>query len=58
MDRAANSVLSARQQRILALSRDGYPVPEIAEELGTSPERISDEKYKAIRKLRRVLGVG
>ncbi len=32
-------------------------VPEIAEELRTTPERVSDEKYKAIRKLRSHLGV-
>ena len=28
-----------------------------AVELGTTPERVSDEKYKAIRKLRSELGV-
>jgi len=54
---AANNVLSPRQQRILELSRDGWNVPEIASELNTSPERISDEKYKAIRKLRSELGI-
>jgi RNA polymerase sigma factor (sigma-70 family) len=54
---AANNVLSPRQQRILELSRDGWNVPEIASELNTSPERISDEKYKAIRKLRTELGI-
>jgi RNA polymerase sigma factor (sigma-70 family) len=49
---AAAEVLSDRQQKIVAMSAEGYPVPEIADELGTTPERISDEKYKAIRKLR------
>ena len=49
-------VLSERQLRILELSADGWAVPEIATELKTSPERISDEKYKAIRKLRVHLG--
>jgi RNA polymerase sigma factor (sigma-70 family) len=49
---AAAEVLSDRQQKIVAMSAEGYPVLEIADELGTTPERISDEKYKAIRKLR------
>jgi RNA polymerase sigma factor (sigma-70 family) len=52
IDQAAGAVLSPRQQRIVQLSRDGWSIPEIASELGTSPERVSDEKYKAIRKLR------
>jgi RNA polymerase sigma factor (sigma-70 family) len=52
MKLAAAEVLSDRQQKIVAMSVEGYPVPEIADELGTTPERISDEKYKAIRKLR------
>ena len=34
---------------------DGWSVPEIADELALPVERISDEKYKAIRKLRRHL---
>ncbi|MFO0848805.1 MAG: sigma-70 family RNA polymerase sigma factor [Gemmataceae bacterium] len=54
---AANAVLSDRQQRIIALSADGWAVPDIAAELRTSPERVSDEKYKAIKKLRTHLGV-
>lgn len=49
---AASQLLSVRQQRILEHSFDGWSVQEIAEELGAPPERISDEKYKAIRKLR------
>jgi len=49
---AAAEVLSDRQQKIVEMSAEGYPVPEIADQLGTTPERISDEKYKAIRKLR------
>jgi RNA polymerase sigma factor (sigma-70 family) len=52
IDQAAGRVLSPRQRRIVQLSRDGWSVPEIASELSTSPERVSDEKYKAIRKLR------
>jgi RNA polymerase sigma factor (sigma-70 family) len=54
---AANEILSIRQQRILQLSGDGWTIPEIAAELRTSVERISDEKYKAIRKLRKHLNV-
>jgi len=50
--RAAGRVLTSRQQRILQLICDGYSVGEIAEELAMSPERVSDEKYKAIHKLR------
>ena len=54
---AADKVLSDRQQQILKLSAHGHAVPEIAEQLGTTVARISDEKYKAIRKLRGELGV-
>jgi RNA polymerase sigma factor (sigma-70 family) len=54
---AADAVLSDRQRRIVELTCGGWGVPEIAEELNTTPERISDEKYKAIRKLREHLGV-
>ena len=50
--RAAGRVLTSRQQRILQLICDGYSVGEIAEELAMSPERVSDEKYKAIHRLR------
>jgi RNA polymerase sigma factor (sigma-70 family) len=54
--RAAESLLSSRQQRVLQLSFEGWSVQEIADELGVGPERISDEKYKAVRKLRAHLG--
>jgi DNA-binding NarL/FixJ family response regulator len=50
-------VLSDRQRRIVELSADGWAVPDIAAELRTTPERVSDEKYKAVRKLRAELGV-
>jgi RNA polymerase sigma factor (sigma-70 family) len=52
---ASQKVLSSRQQRILQLTCDGWAVPEIADELRTTVERVSDEKYKAIRKLRKEL---
>ena len=50
---AARMVLNPRQRRIVQLTCDGWSIPEIANELATSVERVSDEKYKAIRKLRR-----
>jgi RNA polymerase sigma factor (sigma-70 family) len=49
---AAAELLSSRQQQILQLSSAGWSVQEIAEQLRTPPERVSDEKYKAIQKLR------
>jgi RNA polymerase sigma factor (sigma-70 family) len=49
---AARELLSPRQQRILQLSFEGWSVQEIGEELVLPVERVSDEKYKAIRKLR------
>ena len=41
-----------RQQRIVQMSFDGWSVNEIATQLHIPAERVSDEKYKAIRKLR------
>ena len=49
---AADRVLSPRQRTILSDTTRGYGVPEIATRLELSPARVSDEKYKAIRKLR------
>jgi RNA polymerase sigma factor (sigma-70 family) len=49
---AAAEVLTPRQQRILQLSFEGWFVHEVAQQLRLPPERVSDEKYKAIRKLR------
>jgi RNA polymerase sigma factor (sigma-70 family) len=49
---AAAELLSARQQRILQLSMEGASVQEISADLQLSAERVSDEKYKAICKLR------
>jgi RNA polymerase sigma factor (sigma-70 family) len=54
---AARELLSPRQQRILQMSFEGWTVQETAEELGIPAERVSDEKYKAVRKLRQHLGV-
>jgi RNA polymerase sigma factor (sigma-70 family) len=55
LERVSHKVLSQRQQQILRLTCDGWSVPEIADELSTTVERVSDEKYKAIRKLRKEL---
>lgn len=54
---AVRTVLSPRQRQIVELTTTGWGVPEIAEKLGTSVDRISDEKYKAIRKLRSHFGL-
>jgi RNA polymerase sigma factor (sigma-70 family) len=52
VEQAARRVLSERQREIVRLSLEGYSVQEIGETLGLPTERVSDEKYKAIRKLR------
>jgi len=54
--KAALAVLSPRQRRLLDLTADGWSVTEIAGELGTTVERVSDEKYKAVKKLQHYLG--
>jgi RNA polymerase sigma factor (sigma-70 family) len=50
--KAAEELLTPRQQNIIQLSFEGWSVNEISQKLSLSPERVSDEKYKAIRKLR------
>jgi RNA polymerase sigma factor (sigma-70 family) len=52
---AAHERLSDRQHDIVRRTLEGWSVQDIARELRTSPERVSDEKYKAIRKLRTCL---
>jgi RNA polymerase sigma factor (sigma-70 family) len=52
VEQAAGQVLSGRQQRILRLSFEGWSVQDIAAEMQLPAERVSDEKYKAVRKLR------
>jgi len=49
---ASSRVLSSRQQNILQRAFAGSSVHDIAREMNLTPERVSDEKYKAIRKLR------
>ena len=55
--KAAREVLSPRQRRILELTGDGWAIPQIATELAAPVERVSDEKYKAIKKLQHFLGM-
>ena len=49
---AATEVLSARQQQILQMSFEGWSVQDVSHEMKLPADRVSDEKYKAIRKLR------
>ena len=49
---SADTGLSARQQDVIQRWIDGNTVAEIAADLDLPPARVSDEKYKAIRKLR------
>jgi RNA polymerase sigma factor (sigma-70 family) len=50
---ATAELLSPRQRDILQLCFEGWTVQEIAGELNLPAERVSDEKYKAVQKLRR-----
>ena len=49
---ASSQLLSDRQRRIIDMSFDGWSVQDISRELALGTERVSDEKYKAVRKLR------
>ena len=49
---AAADCLTDRQQKIIQRTRDGWSIREIADDLAITPARASDEKYKAIRKLK------
>jgi RNA polymerase sigma factor (sigma-70 family) len=49
---AASQLLSPRQQNIVRMTCEGWSVADIAADLATTPERVSDDKYKAIQKLR------
>jgi DNA-binding CsgD family transcriptional regulator len=52
---ARQAVLTSRQDRIVELWTHGHTVPDIAALLGLPTNRVSDEKYKALRKLERYL---
>lgn len=51
LEAARRAVLSARQDRIVELWMRGWSVPEIGADLKMPVNRVSDEKYKALRKL-------
>jgi RNA polymerase sigma factor (sigma-70 family) len=55
LEAARRAVLSPRQDRIVELWTRGWTVPDISQTLNLSPARVSDEKYKALRKLERHL---
>jgi ATP/maltotriose-dependent transcriptional regulator MalT len=51
LEAARRAVLSKRQDKIIELWMRGWSVPEIGEEMNLPLARVSDEKYKALRKL-------
>jgi RNA polymerase sigma factor (sigma-70 family) len=55
LEAARQAVLTPRQDRIVELWTRGWTVPEISEALSLPVARVSDEKYKALRKLERHL---
>ena len=55
LEAARRAVLTSRQDRIIELWMRGWSVPEIGTELKLPVTRVSDEKYKALRKLERQL---
>jgi hypothetical protein len=48
----ARTLLTVRQLQIFELLRDGWKVAEISQIMKVAPDRVSDEKFKAIAKLR------
>jgi hypothetical protein len=58
LENARRAVLSERQDRIVEMWTRGHTVPEIADSLGMPLARVSDEKYKALRKLEKHLAGG
>jgi RNA polymerase sigma factor (sigma-70 family) len=54
---AASQVLSARQQRIVQMTLEGWSVHDMARRLHLPAARISDEKYKAVQKLRDYISI-
>jgi DNA-binding NarL/FixJ family response regulator len=55
LEAARRAVLSDRQDRIIDLWTQGWTIPDIARKLVLPVARVSDEKYKALRKLERHL---
>jgi RNA polymerase sigma factor (sigma-70 family) len=58
LENARAAVLTERQDRIVEMWTRGHTVPEIAETLQMPIVRVSDEKYKALRKLEKHLAGG
>ena len=57
LETARRETLTERQDRIVELWTRGWTVPEIAESLGMTTARVSDEKYKALRRLEKFLSL-
>ena len=55
LEAARREVLTPRQDRIVELWTRGWTVPDISQSIGLPVARVSDEKYKALRKLERHL---
>ena len=55
LEAARRDVLTPRQDQIVELWTRGWAVPDIGAKLGLPAARVSDEKYKALRKLERHL---
>ena len=55
LEAARRDVLTPRQDQIVELWTRGWTVPDISVSLNLPPARVSDEKYKALRKLERHL---
>jgi RNA polymerase sigma factor (sigma-70 family) len=55
LEAARQAVLTPRQDRIVELWTRGWSVPEIGADLKLPVARVSDEKYKALRKLENYL---
>jgi hypothetical protein len=55
LETARQAVLTPRQDRIVELWTHGWTVPEIGADLNMPLARVSDEKYKALRKLEQYL---
>lgn len=58
LESARRAVLTPRQDRIVELWMRGWSVPEIGADLKIAVNRVSDEKYKALRKLEQHLRNG
>jgi len=55
LEAARRAVLSPKQDKIVELWTRGWTVPQISESLNMPVARVSDQKYKALRKLERHL---